>query len=319
MALVSALAVSLAVCAAAIPLGRRTGFLDRPSDPELKIHEGAVVPLGGLGLVAGVTAGQAVAGTVDGGLLLCAVGMLALGLADDRRGLEPVPRLAAEAGIGALLFATTDLPSSYDSVGGFLIVVALVVVMTNAVNLLDGLDGLAGTVGAVTGLGIALLAASRDLETATGLAIAGALAAFLVFNWTPARLFLGDNGAYALGLYISYGVVGAAPARSATLIPALALGGVFVVDLVATLLRRRLAGVPLFAGDRSHLYDQLRDRGMAVPRIAIAAGIAQAAFAGLALLLSPLGWGPVLAAAIDVIAAILALLHTQGFLTTRRN
>ncbi len=264
-----------------------------------------------------MSVGQAVGAGLDTGLLMCALGMVALGLADDLRGLQPVPRLVAEAAVGALLFAVADLPRTFDSIGWLLFTVILVVVMTNAVNLFDGLDGLAGTVGAVTGIGIALLAASRDVESAIGLAMAGALVGFLVFNWTPARIFLGDNGAYALGLYISYGIITSAPARGVSLIPALALGGVFVVDLVATLLRRRLSGAKLFAGDRSHLYDQLRDRGMSVPRIAVSAGVGQGAFVAVALVLNPLARGPILAAAAAITVATLGVLYAQGFLTSR--
>jgi phospho-N-acetylmuramoyl-pentapeptide-transferase len=85
---------------------------------------------------------------------------------------------------------------------GLAVVVAIAVVATsNAVNLTDGADGLAASCSSLVLIGIAIIAVSRD-ELAVAVlaaALAGALAAFLLFNWFPARVFMGDAGSLALG------------------------------------------------------------------------------------------------------------------------
>ena len=270
--------VALAWCAAAVRLGPRIGFIDLPDDPRLKVHGTPAVPLAGPGIFLAVHAAMAVAGTFDAGLALASGLVLVLGLVDDRIGLGPPVRLLAEgvAGVALVLAAATPLA------GGPLelaLGAALVVLCVNAVNLFDGLDGLAGSAGLVAALGLAWLASQRGLDASFGAILAAALAGFLLLNWHPARIFLGDAGAYVLGLFLAYGFLQVTPEGIGTrLAVAVGLLGVFALDLVVTVLRRRLNGRPLFAGDRSHLYDQLRDRGASVVRVAVSAALLQGCF-----------------------------------------
>ncbi len=187
----------------------------------------------------------------------------------------------------------------------------------NAVNLFDGLDGLAGTVGVVAAAGTVALAASRGLELLPGIIVGAALLGFLVWNWTPARMFLGDNGAYSVALFLGYGFLAASPPDSElSVVIAAGLIGVYAIDLAVTLLRRRIAGQPLFAGDRSHVYDQLTDRGWPVSRVVGAAAGAQALIAALVVTLD---WAlnPVAAflVLVGVLVATLAALWLGGFVT----
>ena len=110
-----------------------------------------------------------------------------------------------------------------------------------------------------------------------GFTLAGAGAGFLVLNWQPARIFLGDNGAYVIGVALAYGVLSGGNGRFGTIL-LLALGvlGVFVIDLITTISRRVINGTPILQGDRSHIYDQLRDRGWPVRAVALFAASAQA-------------------------------------------
>ncbi|HSM43678.1 MAG TPA: hypothetical protein VK969_01535, partial [Acidimicrobiia bacterium] len=102
------------------------------------------------------------------------------------------------------------------------------------------------------------------------------------------------------------------------LVAASSLLGVFVLDLVITILRRRRAGRPLFEGDRGHLYDQLRDRGWSVPRVDYLAVISQAVLASIAL---GMEWwlGPLAAISglLAVGALLLIVLTRRGFLESR--
>jgi UDP-N-acetylmuramyl pentapeptide phosphotransferase/UDP-N-acetylglucosamine-1-phosphate transferase len=276
-ALIVAAAVSLVWCFIAIRLGPRIGYLDHPDDPVLKTHEHAAVPLGGVGIFLGVNIAAMTRGGLDVTLFLATGIVLVLGLIDDRRGLPPAVRLVVELMAAVVLV----LGSSRSGEGLFFIALGIVLVVfsINAVNLFDGLDGLAGSVALVTALGLAWLAGGRGLDTEVSLEIAAALAGFLVFGWHPARVFLGDAGAYVLGVLLASVILEASPGGPVLLIVTSGMLGVFAIDLVVTLFRRRRGGHPMFIGDRSHIYDQLRDRGWSVPVVALAMAAAQAAIA----------------------------------------
>jgi UDP-GlcNAc:undecaprenyl-phosphate GlcNAc-1-phosphate transferase len=238
--------------------------------------------LGGVSIFLGVHAGMAAEGIFDEGLFLASAIVLVLGLIDDRRDLSPILRLAVETIAGVVLVVVADLPALDDGPGAAVLGVFVVVVAINAVNMFDGLDGLAGSAGLVAALGTAGLAASRSLGLRPGLILAAALLGFLVWNWHPARMFLGDNGAYSVAVFLVYGFIAASPERTdGAVLVAYGLIGVYAVDLAMTLIRRRLAGKPLLPGDRSHVYDQLSDRGWPVTRVVGAAAVGQAVIAAL--------------------------------------
>ena len=301
--LAAALAASWGILA--LRIGPRLGFVDHPDDPSLKAHEVPAVPLGGVGVFLAVHLGLAASDRFDPWLAVGSAMLLVLGLVDDRFGLSPTVRLVVELGAG--LFIGVG-PAAVGGLGIGLATAALTVLAVNAVNLFDGLDGLAAGVGLVAALGMAGLAAVGGESSEFGLLLAAALAGFLAWNLHPARMFLGDNGAYVLGGFLAYGIgsVGSNPGR---FLVGSALMGVYFLDLAFTILRRRLLGAELFAGDRSHLYDRLRRQGLPVPAVA---GLAMTVQAGWVLLvvgttkiLSPLVGALILAAVGAVSMAVL--------------
>jgi UDP-GlcNAc:undecaprenyl-phosphate GlcNAc-1-phosphate transferase len=303
--------VSLAWCALAIWLGPRIGYVDRPDDPTLKAHDRPAVPLGGVGVFLGVHLAALATGELDLGLLLASSVVLVLGLVDDRRGIEPGTRLLVE--IAAALILVLDLAGDpgllFLLLGGALVVFAI-----NSVNLFDGLDGLVGSVALVTAVGLAVVAQGRGADSLPALTLAAALAGFLVLNWHPARVFLGDAGAYFVGLYLADLILEVSDGPVELILTSGFLG-VFAIDMLVTLLRRRLNDRPLFIGDRSHIYDQLRDRGVSVPTIALLAAATQAILLVLVIIaervLGPT-WG--LLTLIVLLAAMLTGLAKLGFL-----
>ena len=311
--LIVAAGVCLAWCALAIWLGPRIGYLDRPDDPSLKAHERPAVPLGGVGIFLGVH----LAALARGGLnltLLAATGIvLVLGLVDDRRGLPPVARLGVE--LVAALVLVLGGSGSDEGVVTLVLGVALVVLAINAVNLFDGLDGLAGSVALVTALGLAWLVRGRGLGTEVPLEIAGALAGFLVLGWHPAKVFLGDAGAYVLGVLIAHVIIESSADGTLQLMVTSGVLGVLAIDLVVTMLRRRRSGHPMFLGDRSHLYDQLRDRGLSVPTVAQVVAAAQAVIVVTVVSVDRLlaGW-QTLTVLFSILIGIVAVLSRVGFL-----
>jgi UDP-GlcNAc:undecaprenyl-phosphate GlcNAc-1-phosphate transferase len=295
----------------AIWLGPRIGYVDRPDDPSLKVHDRPAVPLGGVGVFLGVFLASLAVGELDLGLLLASSVVLVLGLVDDRRGIEPGTRLVVE--IAAALILILDLAGNpgllFLLLGGALVVFAI-----NSVNLFDGLDGLVGSVALVTAGGLAVVAQGRGADSLPALTLAAALAGFLVLNWHPARVFLGDAGAYFVGLYLAHLILEVSDGPVELILTSGFLG-VFAIDMLVTLLRRRINNRPLFIGDRSHIYDQLRDRGVSVPTIALLAAATQALLLATVILAERvLGttWG--LLTLLILLAAMLTGLAKLGFL-----
>jgi UDP-GlcNAc:undecaprenyl-phosphate/decaprenyl-phosphate GlcNAc-1-phosphate transferase len=261
-----AFAVSGAWCLALPVLGPRLGYLDHPEEGDLKVHTRPAVPLAGPGLLLGMVIGLTLEGTVPALELVGLSVVTILGAVDDRFQLSPGLRIAVEV-VAAALLATRwwDAGMTYAIVGALVVLVAV-----NAVNLYDGIDGLAG------GTGIAGLAALvvtgwlLDIPILIPALLGAALLGFLPFNLHPARVFLGDGGAYLLGAVTAMALwdVGVQGGWAGTVASAGFLG-MFAVDLVVTVLRRMRAGEPLFQGDRRHLYDLMVANGRSVPSVAL--------------------------------------------------
>lgn len=277
--------VALLATPLVIRLARRTGFLDRPGG--YKEHSRPTPYLGGLVVLAGFAAGAIVygaAGDLDlitifaGALLLWGVGTV-----DDRRPLNPRLRVVAEAGAAGLLwvggFGWSILPGA---VPDLLLTVIWVVGLVNAFNLMDNQDGAAATVAAVAAGGIALLAVNEGPETMTALAVALAAACigFLHFNlWPRARIFLGDGGSMLLGFLIAalaMAIPRGAGLDSDTIVPAILLVGLPVLDMTLVIVSRTRRGVRLAQGGRDHLTHRLLSRVGSTWAVAIVLAASQA-------------------------------------------
>jgi UDP-GlcNAc:undecaprenyl-phosphate GlcNAc-1-phosphate transferase len=137
-----------------------------------------------------------------------------------------------------------------------------IVGMNNALNFIDGLDGLAAGVAAIAALtlgGLALLPqVSEPFVAWMGFSLAGAIAGFLLFNFHPARLFLGTTGVVFLGTMLAVlSIFGTAKVAAALLVL-----GVPIIDTFYVLVRRILSGQPPFAPDRGHFHHRLLDVGL---------------------------------------------------------
>jgi UDP-GlcNAc:undecaprenyl-phosphate GlcNAc-1-phosphate transferase len=289
--------VAFVVAIAATPLAARLavslGVVDRPGP--LKVHSRPVPYLGGTAVFAAVVA---LVGEFEAWWIVPLAGALVLGVADDAREVPPAIRLAAEVAVGVAAGLAAPAPGP----AGVVLTAVAVVGLVNAVNLLDGLDGLAAGVAAVSAFAFALLGGDgRPLALALG----GGLAGFLVFNRPPARIYLGDGGAYLVGTGLAMLAARALHVGDgAGWVVAPLLVAVPVTDTAVAIVRRRRAGRPLFAGDRSHLYDQLVDRGRSVWQTVLAFVALQVAVAAVGVAL----WHAPLAAAVAVAAVLVAVL-----------
>jgi len=238
-------------------VGRRLGLVDRPG--ELKIHTSPVPVTGGVAVVVAVLLAAGLSGAGDPWVAAAVLLVAGGGLADDRWPLTPWVRIVVQAAAGALLVASGLRLEPFGGLGGVMLVVAAIA-SCNAVNMLDGQDGLAGGLAAIAALGLAGVLAVAGLAAALPLALAGALAGFLVWNRPPARVFLGDGGAYAVGILLAASAAQATAVGWHGLLASGVTLGVFAYELGATIVRRLASSAPTLRGDRDHSYDRLGAR-----------------------------------------------------------
>jgi len=263
-----AIALALVLTWAARWLGLTTGLVDRPpaapppGDEHLKIHTVPIPVLGGLGVVAAVLGALLVAGVDLPALAVAGVVLAtAIGLVDDVRPQPASVRVAALAVAGVPI--AVGLPLGELGPWARVGVAVLLLLMANAVNLIDGQDGLAGGLGAIASVGLAAVIAANGADPVLALVVAGALVGFLAWNLPPARVFLGNGGAYGLGalLTVLAAQVTIGHGWHGLLAAALCLG-VFAFELTFTVVRRLVGSQGLATGDRRHSYDLLgRSRG----------------------------------------------------------
>jgi UDP-GlcNAc:undecaprenyl-phosphate/decaprenyl-phosphate GlcNAc-1-phosphate transferase len=268
-----AIALALVLTWAARWLGLATGLVDRPlaaesegqpppGADELKIHTVPIPVLGGLGVVAAVLGALLASGADLPVLVVVGVIMATvIGLVDDVRPQPASVRLVAL--VMAAVPIAVGLPLDPLGLPARVGVVVLLLLMANAVNLIDGQDGLAGGLGAIASVGLAAVIAANGADPTLALVVAGALVGFLAWNLPPARVFLGNGGAYGLGALLTVLAAQATVGHGwhGLLAAALCLG-VFAFELSFTVVRRLVASQRLATGDRKHSYDLLgRSRG----------------------------------------------------------
>ncbi len=265
---------------------RRLRTLDIPSDRSS--HTEPVLRGGGLALIAGALLALAVSGPDHALVLAVAVmAFAAIGLAEDVRGIAPVPRLALQVGAGVL--AAAVLVTTVDGIpGGPAVAAALVVVWlvaaANAFNFMDGVNGISAVHLVVGGCAYMAAGAIEDVELlqAGGAALAAVGLAFIPWNAGRARVFLGDVGAYGLGAGLgalaAFAVVEGIPVEAA--IAPLAL---YLADTGWTLATRVARGEDWLASHRTHVFQRLCDRQWSHQRVTLVTGSLSAVLAGLGL------------------------------------
>lgn len=280
-----------AIVAASVAIGdqvnrRLVGWLpDDPPRPGRKLHA-RPIPLAGVLLVPTIATW---CGVFEAWLLLAAVVVAAaIGFDDDRRKEHAGPlddggldwRIKAAGLFVAAGLVATATVDPLQQPGSWLLVFGLTFVLTNAVNFLDNTDGVAcGLSGAMLLLlGFAALpeGGTRAVALAAGFSACG----FLPFNWPKPRLFLGDGGAYALGLCTSYAIAQVLFVDAKWLLAV----AVPLVDFSQVVIARLVIGVPPWVGDRRHLTHITHNMGLhktavAPLFVALAAGVGAAALA----------------------------------------
>lgn len=257
------------------PVGRRIA-LDTPN--ERSLHERPVPRTGGIAIALGVAAACALSWPGLPTILFAAAALAAVSFIDDIVGLPTLTRLALHLAAAAAVLA---LDLEVDAPLAFVVLALALAWTTNLYNFMDGADGLAGGM-AVFGFGAYAIAAylvGAATLAILGASIAAACAAFLVFNWHPARLFMGDVGSVPLGFLAgALGLQGWRIDAWPLWFPLLVFAP-FMCDATLTLLKRLARRERVWQAHRDHYYQRLvrmgfGHRGMAFIEYAAMAGCA---------------------------------------------
>jgi UDP-N-acetylmuramyl pentapeptide phosphotransferase/UDP-N-acetylglucosamine-1-phosphate transferase len=312
--LVTPAAAAFVIAAASAALLSRVQVsiaLDRPNDRSL--HTRPVPRTGGLAILAGYAIGLALAPWAPSVAVLGALALLvAVSFLDDLRGLPVAVRLACH--FAAAAAAALSLPSS--GAATVLVVTLVVAWAINAYNFMDGSDGLAGGM-AVFGFAaygwVAAVAGDAGFAAAS-LSVAAAAGAFLLFNFHPARIFMGDAGSVPLGfLAAALGLSGWERGLWSPWLPLLVFSP-FLADATVTLARRVLSGERFWQAHHDHYYQRLIRMGWSHRRTAIAAYAVMAGAGGAAVISVGRGAAQQLGIAaiwIAVLAALLAAIEVK--------
>lgn len=307
--------VSLALVPLLVRFAIGRNLLDVPN--ARSSHEIPTPRLGGLAVIAGVWAAAPIL-TGSFPILVAATAAGLVGFLDDLTTLRPSVKAAGQLAVAfALLFVMP--PPIFDAAGALwplalLFGVVWITAVVNAYNFMDGIDGIvAGT--AI--LNVVFLSALAPTGVGAGLvALGAAVGGFLMWNLSPARIFLGDSGSHFVGFFLGAVALYAEPTTAAgpylAFVVAAAVFAPFLFDTAFTLVRRARAGKNVFDAHREHIYQRITP-DPAKHRQGSIVYLALAALSGLAALLAAGGTTPRLAAGGAVLAAVclsMALLPT---------
>jgi UDP-GlcNAc:undecaprenyl-phosphate GlcNAc-1-phosphate transferase len=266
-------------------LGLKFGYVDLPG--KRKVHQHPIVRVGGIAIFGGTLSALLFAAWLGGfgnlpdsealevwGLLVGSLGFFLIGLADDIFQLPPLTRLLLQAIVASLAWSmgvrVEYLPIHFGGavpIGILSLPITIIWLagVTNAINWIDGLDGLAAGVSAIAA-SVLFIVCWQHHPTAALIALAlfGATLGFLRYNANPAKIFMGDGGAYFIGFTLA-GVCVIGLMKDATLtavvLPYIILA-VPGADMVRVILARLMDGKSPFFADQNHLHHRLLKAGL---------------------------------------------------------
>jgi UDP-N-acetylmuramyl pentapeptide phosphotransferase/UDP-N-acetylglucosamine-1-phosphate transferase len=253
-----------------------------------KLHTTRIASLGGVGIFLGLLISclltiSAKENSEIQFFFASAIVIFFLGLKDDILVISAIKKFLGQLTAAAILIhlANVRIESMHGVLGigvlpqpvSYLLSYITIIVIVNAYNLIDGVDGLAGSLGLLTTaiFGVYFSYANMPVYSLLAFGMSGSLLAFLVFNFSPAKIFMGDSGSLLLGLVnailvIKFIAVADAPGAQVPIASTVAVGfSILVVPLLDTLrvFSIRIAkGRSPFVPDRNHIHHLLLDRGM---------------------------------------------------------
>lgn len=332
---VLAFIVALSATPVAKKIASKVGAVDVPKDNR-RMHKKPIARLGGLAIISGFFIAiifnilsslfdKRSLFTIDKPLLglLCGIVIIVtIGIIDDIKPLSAKFKLVFQlaAALVVVLSGTTieRLTNPFSTFGisdlspyvSYPLTIIWIVGITNAINLLDGLDGLAAGVSSIASLSLFFVSVLRgDVYSGVITAVlAGSTLGFLPYNFNPAKIFMGDSGAYFLGFTLSViSIQGTLKsyAAIAIAIPLLVLG-LPLFDTTFAILRRIIKGKSIMEADRGHLHHRLIDMGLSHKQSVVVMYVVSAALGLCAIVLADKGALPAIILVISVSVFVIA-------------
>lgn len=256
-------------------LAKHVEALDIPN--ARKVHKNPIPRLGGLGIYVGFLVGYMLFGEatpIMNSILIGSFLIILTGVVDDIKPLKPLTKfwgqLAASLVVvfyGQILISEIDAFGLYIDFGIFAYPLTIFFMLgcINCMNFIDGLDGLCGGISAIFFLTIGIVGACRfqlDLAFVLTFIMLGCCMGFLVHNFNPATIFMGDSGSMFLGFIMSViTMLGYKNVMMSSMIIPLLLLSVPILDTVFAILRRKIKGESISKPDKSHIHHQFLKRG----------------------------------------------------------
>ncbi len=254
------------------------GALDIPN--ERKVHKTPMPRLGGVGIYAGFLLGYMIFGEhtpTMNSILIGSFVLLITGIIDDIKPLQPLYKLVGQiiaalilVFYGNLLLNDVSFFGIYFKFGWFAYPVTILFVLgcINCLNLIDGLDGLAGGISAIFFLTIGIIAYCQGrigLSVVITFIMLGSTLGFLIHNFNPAKIFMGDSGSMFLGFIIAViTLLGFKTIITSSIIIPLCILIVPILDTICAIVRRKLKGESIGTPDKSHFHHQLLRRNYSI-------------------------------------------------------
>ena len=274
--------LSLVITPVCIKLAPKIGAMDIPKDNR-RVHKKPTPRFGGLAIYAGFISTAIFLRPLDRqlvGVYAAATLMLLVGMADDIWDIPAKLKLVGQLACGVILWVDSMqirgmanfLPIgpeyiSFSPAVSLVVTLIWIVAITNCINLIDGLDGLAAGMTLIASMAIAYISiyTNRDITLMLILGVAGACLGFLVFNFNPAKIFMGDSGSNLLGLLLaSVSMIGDTPTKSVTLFATILPMIIFAVpifDTVFAVVRRTIHHRSFLEADKGHLHHRILAMG----------------------------------------------------------
>lgn len=315
-----------------IQVARQKKMFDEPD--ERKIHKMVIPTLGGLGIFAGFILSTLIFAPAGNAFLqyfaAAAIVIFFLGIKDDILVLSPAKKFLGQLVAAGIIINLGGIQITnmhgFFGIGEithtFSLVFTLftVIVITNSFNLIDGVDGLAGSLGLLSSLvfGVYFVYAAQPMYAVMAFALAGSLIGFLIYNFSPAKIFMGDTGSLLIGLVNSIMVVKFIniAGNTASTIPleaAPAIGfAIMIVPLFDTLrvfALRILDRRSPFSPDRTHVHHFLLDIGLSHKAVTFLCVGSNIALIALAYSLRSLGTTIVIGILLFITASLIAIVY----------
>lgn len=259
-------------------IANHVGAMDIPN--ERKVHKKPMPRLGGLGIYFGFLLGYMIFGEQTptmNSILIGSFVLIITGMIDDIKPLKALHKLLGQiiaalivVFYGNILLRDVSFFGLYFNFGlwAYLITIIFILGCINCMNLIDGLDGLAGGISSIFFLTIGIIAYFQGrigLSVVITFIMFGSTLGFLVHNFNPAKIFMGDSGSMFLGFIMSViTLLGFKSIITSSIIIPLCILIVPILDTICAIIRRKLKGESIGTPDKSHFHHQLLRRNYSV-------------------------------------------------------